>query len=191
MLFPSAQCRKSTDDAHISWQAGRDEPATFPRVTSIRIVCEFFPWIITIDARNENVGVTCGEIIDALAENHARLSSELDWKALSARRRAQVAEAYSHNRSTAFGVPGGRLGRGMRRVDFLCKRTMFGGLMSDEPMLRVLCGDVLPCMFVLKCLTRYALTQEEIREQEARDRAEAAEARARRATVETDSEDDG
>ena len=189
MLYPSAQCRKSTDDPHISWHSGRDEPATFPRITSMRIVCDLFPWIFSINARDRNVGVTCGEVIDTLAEKFSRLSSGTDYDTLTPRRKNQVSEAYTHNRSTAYGVPGGTLGRGMRRLDFLGKDTMFGGLVLDEAMLRRTCGDVLPCMFVLNCLRRYALTQEEIRDQEARGRAaEAEESRRRRATVMTDSE---
>jgi len=154
----------------------------------MRIVCDLFPWIFSINARGQNVGVTCGEVIDTLAENFSRLSSATDYETLTPRRKNQVSEAYTHNRSTAYGVPGGTLGRGMRRLDFLGKDTMYGGLVLDEIMLRRTCGDVLPCMFVLNCQRRYALTQDEIREQEARGRAAEAEENRRRATVTTDSE---
>jgi hypothetical protein len=158
----------------------------------MRIISELFPWILTVTGRDRTAGVTCGEVIDTLAENFSRLSSGADYDTLSTRRKNQVSEAYQHNRSTAYGVPGGTLGRGMRRLDFLGKDTIYGGIAPDEAALRRLCGDVLPCMFVLNCQRRFALTQEEIREQEARGRAAEAEENNRRATVMTDSggEDD-
>jgi len=189
MLFSSAQCRRSTDDAHISWQKGRQEPATFPRVTYLRIVSDLFPWMFTIHATKKAIGVTCGEVIDTLAESFSLLSSKKDYDALVPRRRNKVSEAYTHNRSTAYGVPGGTLGQGMRRLDFLCKDTMFGGLVADEVLLRKLCGELLPGTFVLRCMRRYALTQDEIRDQEVRNGAEG-ERRRPRATVMTDSDDD-
>lgn len=192
MVYTSAQCRKSTDERHVSWHSGRDEPATFPRVTFLRIVSPLFPWTFGIRAKNPKVGVTCGDVVDALAENFMLLSSAEDFAVLPGRRQNHIAEAYRHNRSTAFGVPGGMLGEGMRRFDFLCKDTMYGGIVEDEALLRRLCGDVIPCTFVLNCLRRYALTQDEIRDQEERDRmiAEAEKKNSRRATVETDSEEE-
>jgi hypothetical protein len=159
-------------------------------MTDIRIMSDVLPWVFNVRARDPAVGVTCGELIDSLAENFTRLSSSRDYESLPPRRRNQVSEAYTHNRSTAFGVPGGTLGPGMRRLDFLCKDTMFGGIVQDEVLLRRLCGDVLPCTFVLKCLKRYALTQDEIRDQEVRIRAAEQVPRGRRATVEPDSEEE-
>jgi hypothetical protein len=139
----------------------------------MRIVSEVFPWIFTVHAKDLAIGVTCGDVIDTLAEKFSRLSSSKEYEKLPPRRRNQVAEAYSHNRAMAYGVPGNTLGQGMRRLDFLCKDTMYGGIVVDEEVLKRVCEDVLPCSFVLCCLRRYALTQDEILVQEARDKAAA------------------
>lgn len=164
MLFPSSRCRKSTDDPRVSWHSGRHEPATFPRITFMRIVSEAFSWILFVHAKDLAIGVTCGEVIDTLGENFSRLSSGGEYNELPPQRQKQVSEAYSYNRSTAFGVPGDTLGQGMRRLDFLCKDAMYGGVVVDEAVLRKVCEYVLPCTFVLNCSRRPALTQNEIRE---------------------------
>jgi hypothetical protein len=149
--------------------------------------------MFNVRAKDRRAGVTCGEVIDALAENFSRLAKQVDYDALPPRRKQQVSEAYEHNRSTAHGVPGGKLGRGLQRLDFLYKDTMFGGIVIDDALAKRLIGETLPCTFVLRCLRRYALTREEIREQEARDRAAQAASDARterrRSTVVTVSDD--
>jgi hypothetical protein len=163
----------------------------------MRIVSDLFPWIFTVTARDRTAGVTCGEVIDTLSEHFSRRSSDADYDTLSTRRKDQVSEAYQYNRSTAHGVPGGTLGQGMRCLDFLGKDVKYGGIVLDVAALRRICGDVLPCVFVLNCQRR-ALTQEEIREeeeirkqeefreQESRQRTAEAEENRKRATVTAD-----
>lgn len=191
MLFPSSNCQRSTDPSHISWVDGRHEPATFPRVSSLQIVSEHVPWMIKIDARRPDTGVTCGDVIDRLSSSMNMLCSGADYEALTPAKKRLVGEAYQHNRSRAHGVPGGMLETGMKRLDFLGKDTLFGGIVNDDEQLRRITGVVLPCTFVLKCLRRFAMTAEEIRDQEARQRAAAAEdARRAAASVTTDSDDE-
>ncbi|KAF9464578.1 hypothetical protein BDZ94DRAFT_1256068 [Collybia nuda] len=189
MLFPSSNCQRSTDPSHISWVEGRHEPATFPRVSSLQIVSDGFPWMVKVEARRPETGVTCGDVIDRLSGSMNTLSSGADYEALPPHKKRLIAEAYQHNRSRAHGVPGGMLEVGMKRLDFLGKDTIFGGIVNDEEYLTRHAGVVLPCTFVLKCLRRFAMTAEEIRDHEARQRAAAAQD-TRRATVTTDSDDD-
>ncbi|KAF5386765.1 hypothetical protein D9615_002007 [Tricholomella constricta] len=177
MLFESNDCQRSTDASHISWSAGRDEPATYPRLTSLNIVSEAFPWLVEVVAENADIGVTCGEVIDALSDSFQQLTPKGDYEALGPQKRTIVGEAYHYNRSRMPGVPGGRLKQGMRRLDFLGKDTVFGGIYHDERTLHKVLGAVLPCTFVLKCVRRYALTAEEIHEHEERQRAKEAEDR--------------
>ena len=53
-------------------------------------------------------------------------------RALSDHDKNRVQQSYWHNRSPSHDVPGGRLGQGMRRVDWLCRNSMFGGLVGEE-----------------------------------------------------------
>ncbi|KAG5642329.1 hypothetical protein DXG03_003004 [Asterophora parasitica] len=181
MLFESNNCQRSTDPSHISWSAGRDAPATFPRVTSLNIISETFPWMITIRADKPNIGVTCGEVIDSLSDGFQLLTPREDYDALPKPQRQIVGQTYRHNRSREPGVPGGRLGEGMRRLDFLGMDTTFGGIYKNDRLVQKIVGAPLPCTFVLKCVRRYALTVEEIKQHEEKEKAKKAEERRRKA----------
>jgi hypothetical protein len=172
MLFSSAHCLRSNDPPHKSWSDGRNQPATFPRVTHLRIVSQAFPWVINIHARDKSAGVCCGEVIDGIAEYLEHLASKAEFQSLPVAKRHQVREAYNHNRARAHGVPGGVLGDGLRRLDWLCQETMFGGIERNDNLVRQQCGEVLPCTFAINCIHRYPLTEKEIQEQEQRMQAQ-------------------
>ncbi|KAG6879899.1 hypothetical protein C0992_009890 [Termitomyces sp. T32_za158] len=152
MLFRSNDCYLSTDGPHVSWYKGRDEPATFPRVTRLTIVSETFPWTIPIESSNPAIGVTCGEVIDQLSANLSHLTSKQDFEALDRERQTVVAQVYRKNRSRNPGVPGGMLGEGLRRLDYLGKDIMFGGIYRDDQVVFRLLGTRPPCHYVLKCM---------------------------------------
>lgn len=187
MLFNASHCVRSDDRPDKSWSNGRAAPATHPRLTEVKIVSRTFPWTITIYATDQNIGVTCGEIVDRLDDFlHKNLRKE-DADRDFGNHRIERDHAYYHNRSTAIGVPGGRLGEGLRRLDWLCKDTMFGGLEVDNAFAREYFeGATPPAILTLVCTTRYPLTEQEMNEQKAREREEddrlrAAEERARAA----------
>ena len=172
MLFPTGNCQRSSDRPGRSWHSGRNAPATFPRVTSLRIISRSFPWPIDVPATNHMSGVTCGDVIEAIhASMYTRLSQG-QYDNTSRQQRRLLSESFYHNRSTAHGVPGGRLQQTLLRCDWLGQDTMFGGLVDDERFVREVCKDNLPCTFELKCVRRYPMTEAEIREQEERDREE-------------------
>ncbi|KAJ7272838.1 hypothetical protein C8J57DRAFT_1063277 [Mycena rebaudengoi] len=196
MLFPSNQCQRSDDPPHMSWSKGRQEPATFPRVTSIRLVSGSFPWAISIVAHNRDLGVTCGELIDYISADMYQLTGQPEYEAIPAQRKRAVAEAYRHNRSRANGVPGGSLNPGMLRLDWLGLDTRFGGVRENDRLVKQVCGDVLPCTFELVCVRRYPMTAEELRAQEQlqqhlrRESERTARRRSHRPTVETVRDED-
>lgn len=184
MLFPTAQCQRSSDPGHRSWADGRHAPATWPRVKSLRILSHNFPWELQVQASDIELGVTCGDVIEAIHDfMYGRVSNQQLENATAAHKRL-VGQSYWHNRSTAHGVPGGRLYNTLLRCDWLGLQTMFGGIVqADERLIQDLaCGADLPCTFELKCLQRYPMTEAEIREHEARENlARQEEDRARRA----------
>ena len=172
MLFSSSHCLRSSDPPHKSWSSGRGEPATFPRVTQLRIISKAFPWMIGISARDKSIGVTCAEVVDGIADYLHKLSSGSEYNALSRARQKAIKEAYNHNRAPAHGVPGGALGEGLRRLDWLCQETVYGGIERNDSFVRMQCGDILPCTFVLNCIHRYPLTEREIQEQAQREQSQ-------------------
>lgn len=172
MLFPTSHVHRSTDPEHVSWAKGRNAPATFPRLSMLRIVSPGLPWVFEVRAGAGNKGVTCGEVIDRIAHELYKFSSRADFDTLPPRERADVTAAYKHNRSRSHGVPGGTLQQGMRRLDFLRANTIFAGIVEDDRVAQHVCGTLLPATLVLRRSPSYPMTEQEIRDSEARMRAE-------------------
>lgn len=86
MLFSSSQCQLSTDDDRLSWTNGRDAPATFPRVSALRLTfhpAHHLPWSFTITASDKrHAGVTCGELIDGISSFLQKPSDQGDRKSV-------------------------------------------------------------------------------------------------------------
>ena len=154
MLFSTAHCHRSTDPSHRSWSNGRQEPATFPRVSEIRIVSHVFPWIVNVRATNRAIGVTCGDVIEQLSDHLQRRLRKEDYEGATGNRRRAIRDAYHHNRSRSTGVPGGQLGDGLKALDWLGTQTMFGGIQQNEQLLLDRFNVVLPCMLELVCVER-------------------------------------
>ena len=154
MLFSTAHCHRSTDPFHHSWSIGRQEPATFPRVTELRLISRAFPWIVHIRATNRAIGVTCGDLIEQLSGHLQRRQRKEDYDGTSDQKRRAIRDAYHHNRSRSAAVPGGLLGDGLKALDWLGTQTMFGGLKLNEQLLLERFNVILPCMLELLCVDR-------------------------------------
>ncbi|KAK2460690.1 hypothetical protein APHAL10511_007160 [Amanita phalloides] len=171
MLYTSNYCQRSDDKAHVSWSKGRDAPATFPRITSMRIMSDQLPWTINVIALDPAIGVTCGEVIDTISDCLYRMASGADFNSLQDPRKRAVSESYHYNRSVAADVPGGRLKNGIMRLDFLCKHSMYGGIQSDDQLLKKISGAAFPCVFILRCSKRPVLTESDARQHRERPRS--------------------
>ena len=168
MLFPTSTVLRSNDPSHVSWSKGRDAPATFPRISSLRLVSDTIPFVLNVQAKDVGIGVTCGEVIDSIGQQLNKFSDKHDYERLTHSLRQEVGMAYRRNRSREPGVPGGQLGTGMKRLDFLRLETMFAGIEVNDRVVKRVCGDVLPCVFVLKCAKIFPLTRQEVEDREAR-----------------------
>lgn len=168
MLFHSGRCKRRNDAEHVAWSAGRNEPATRPRLRSLRVISQQFPWMINIDAENPAIGVTCGEVIDRIDEFLHKAAPKADFDALPPSKKKEVSAAYHHNRHPNIdGVPGGRLQPGLKGVDWLCKLTSFGGIVLDPDYVKKRLRVAMPDLLVVRCCMTYPLTDEERREERA------------------------
>ncbi|KAH9170820.1 hypothetical protein EDB89DRAFT_1907499 [Lactarius sanguifluus] len=161
MLFSTAHCHRSTDPTHRSWSNGRQEPATFPRVTDIRLVSNVFPWILDIKAASPAIGVTCGDVIEQLSDHLQRRLRKEDYEGASGAKRRAIRDAYHYNRSRNAGVPGGQLGDGLKALDWLGPQTMFGGMQMNDALVLDRFNVVMPCMLELVCIERPLIVDEE------------------------------
>ncbi|KAG2031689.1 hypothetical protein BDR03DRAFT_971938 [Suillus americanus] len=164
MIFPTSTCYRTTGPEY-SWIKGREAPATFPRLSHIRIISRSFPWMISVKARRQNIGVTCGEVIEALSAYFHENVVQMEYEGVSTRRQREIWQAYQYNRSMDSNAPGGLLGEQLRRLDWLGSNSKWGGLVCNDEFIKEACGDVLPCTFELKCIPSYPLTLQEASEQ--------------------------
>ena len=161
MLFSTSHCHRSTDPTHRSWSNGRQEPATFPRVTNLRLVSNVFPWLLDIKATNAAIGVTCGDVIEQLSDHLQRRLRKEDYEGASGIKRRAIRDAYHYNRSRNAGVPGGQLGDGLKALDWLGPQTMFGGMLVNESLVQDRFNVVIPCMLELVCIERPLVLDDE------------------------------
>ncbi|OCB89046.1 hypothetical protein A7U60_g3854 [Sanghuangporus baumii] len=174
MLFSSAYVHRSDERTSQSWMKGREAPATFPRLSQLRIISKSFPWFIEVKAHSRSRGVTCGDVIEAISAFLLERTGASEYNSLPQSEQTKVAASYHHNRSMADDVPGGRLGAGMLRCDFLCEDTMWGGLdvdpkyVAERLQISGRSKREANNVFVLICEKRLPMTSEERREQAAR-----------------------
>ncbi|KAI0303322.1 hypothetical protein B0F90DRAFT_1816159 [Multifurca ochricompacta] len=161
MLFSTAHCHRSTDPSHRSWSNGRQEPATFPRLTELRLISQVAPWILDIHATSPAIGVTCGDVIEQLSEHLQKRLRKEDYEGASGVKRRAIRDAYHHNRSRNAGVPGGQLGDGLKALDWLGIHTMFGGVQLNENFVLDRFNVVIPCMLELVCVERPLIGEED------------------------------
>jgi hypothetical protein len=120
--------------------------------------------MIVIKAADIAIGVTCGDVIDAIDDFLQGYVKKGEFESASRQRKKDIANAYHINRSTEPGVPGKRLGDGIRWLDWLAKDTIFGGIVKNDAFVRAEYGG-LPATIELRCQTRIPLTEKEIQEQ--------------------------
>lgn len=180
MLFSSQNCRRSTDQLR-SWMEGRDEPATHPRVNSIRVVIKGLPWVITIRAEDPSRGVTCGNVIDQISDNLTRPVPKEGMPPTGSSTYRTIIRSYHHNRAPHVeGVPGGRMGAGVLRKDWLLHKTSFAGLEDNGMEVERICGSRhMPCTFELVCETPDGRADAEMERNRAQEVLEEEEARLR------------
>lgn len=136
VLFSLSTASLFKDKQEVSWVDGRDEPAVLPRLETLTLISEHFPWMIHVNASDADVGVTCADVMEALHKDLHKSFSKDEVNRWSKGRLEKISAVYHYNRQAKEGVPGGALGKGFRRVDYLSEYTIFDGIVYDEAMAR-------------------------------------------------------
>ena len=136
ILFSLSTASLFKDKQEISWVDGRDEPAVLPRLETLTLISEHFPWMIHVRASDADIGVTCVDVMEALYKDLHKSFSRDEVNRWSKARLEKISAVYHYNRQAKEGVPGGALGKGFRRVDYLSEYTVFDGIEYDDAMAR-------------------------------------------------------
>jgi hypothetical protein len=165
MLYPGSYARLPNDPSGESWFEKRIEPATFPRMSSIRIISRVFPWTIEVNAEANGIAVTCRDVVDQLHKYLCVLLGPIEMDDVTPEHRKAMSAAFRANRSQDIPAEVFRDSIGMRRIDWLCKNTMFEGLEEDKVYIEERLLVFVPGTFVLRCgiSTMMAPTQRRLR----------------------------
>ncbi|TDL22564.1 hypothetical protein BD410DRAFT_704137, partial [Rickenella mellea] len=127
MSFPTSMVHRVSDPPHTSWTRGRTSPATFPRISNMRICLHDSPWVTNVVASDQEVGVTCSDIIEALKASLNKPIMPEEFLNFSTDVQRRLSATYhrvhgSWNRTTP----------GLMRVDWFGNDPQFSGLERDQ-----------------------------------------------------------
>ncbi|KAF9257292.1 hypothetical protein L218DRAFT_948111 [Marasmius fiardii PR-910] len=111
------------------------EPAVSPPVSSLLLKTDLLPWTIPVYASSNGYFVTVRDVLDGIHMGLRRNVSHDEWNSIPSRKdQLRVKEAYERRYSR---IPDYQLLReekqgGVRRVDYLCRRTRFMGVVPSK-----------------------------------------------------------
>jgi hypothetical protein len=150
-LYPGSYARLPHDPSGESWFEKRIEPATFPRMSIIRIISRTFPWMIEIKGEDSEAAVTCRDVVEQLHKFFCVLLGPIEMDDVTAEHRKAMSAASRANRLQEIPAEIFKDSIGMRRIDWLCKNTMFEGLEEDKEYITERLSEFVPGTFVLRC----------------------------------------
>jgi len=166
ILYPGSYARLPNDPSGESWFEKRIEPATFPRMSSIRIISKTFPWSIVIKAEDNDTAVTCRDVVEQLHKYLCILLGPIEMDDVTPEHRKAMSSAFRANRLQDIPAEIFRDSIGMRRMDWLLKNTMFEGLVEDKVYAKERLSLFVPGTFVLRCgvsIMKVPVTQRRLR----------------------------
>lgn len=107
-------------------------PATQPHQPEMRLVSADLPWTISIKAANGQF-VTVGEVYEAIFSTLQGVVTHPEYRLTEVRTRKKMADQYQ-KRCTLYPLENNEHTRGIKRVDYLLHRNVFGGLKRDDKL---------------------------------------------------------
>ncbi|KAK0483061.1 hypothetical protein EDD18DRAFT_1432401 [Armillaria luteobubalina] len=125
----------------------RYEPASSPRLTTFNVISPSFPWIIDLQPRDSNIGVTVGDVLSELFFylQVALKPTELDRA--SPEYRASIVETSVTRKAL---VPEESFG--LQLIDWTLGKTQFLRLERDEKYMTVRCMPSSPDLYVVRTM---------------------------------------
>lgn len=130
-------------------------PATQPYQPEMRLVSADIPWTISVKAANGQY-VTVGEVYEAIFSTLQGVVTHPEYKLTEPRTRKKMADQYQ-KRCTQYPLEHNEHTRGIKRVDYLLHKNIFGGLKRDDKLaeeLMMLNDQKMQCTWVLTFVSR-------------------------------------
>jgi len=107
-------------------------PATQPYQPEMRLVSAELPWTVSVKAANGQF-VTVGEVYEAIFNTLQGVVTHPEYRLTETRTRKKMADQYQ-KRCTQYPLEHNEHARGIKRVDYLLHRNVFGGLKRDDKL---------------------------------------------------------
>ncbi|KAG8984267.1 hypothetical protein FRB90_005432 [Tulasnella sp. 427] len=105
-------------------------PATQPLQRRLILISRHFDWRIVVENPN---GVTIGDVLFRIRDSLNKIASKEEYGAVPEDVQAEILKAYQRNcNATSNGSKLRDLKEGLKRVDWLGKRTLLAGIQKDE-----------------------------------------------------------
>lgn len=98
-----------------------DQPATNPPLSKMRLICRDLPWRISV---HNSKGVTIHDILEQVHKELDQPLTEGEWWIAKEEDRERALAAYKYNCSEDAGDIKRKLEEGVKRLDWLGKKTM-------------------------------------------------------------------
>jgi hypothetical protein len=105
-------------------------PATQPYQPEMRLVSADIPWTISVKAANGQF-VTVAEVYEAIFHTLQGVVTHPEYRLTEPRTRKKMADQYQ-KRCTQYPLEHNEHARGIKRVDYLLSKNVFGGLKRDD-----------------------------------------------------------
>jgi hypothetical protein len=107
-------------------------PATQPYQPEMRLVSADLPWTISVKATNGQY-VTVGEVYETIFNALQGVVTHPEYRLTEVRTRKKMADQYQ-KRCTHYPLEHNEHTRGIKRVDYLLHKNVFGGLKRDDKL---------------------------------------------------------
>lgn len=105
-------------------------PATQPLLRRVQLISRYFDWRIVVENPK---GVTIGDVLYRIRDSLNKIASKEEFSSVPEDAQPEILKAYQRNCSaTSNGAKLRELQEGLKRVDWLGKRTLFAGIQKDE-----------------------------------------------------------
>ncbi|KIO15529.1 hypothetical protein M407DRAFT_13253, partial [Tulasnella calospora MUT 4182] len=127
---PSKAYIPSTDGSALPLTEYFNVPATQPLQRRIQLISRYTGWRIVVENPK---GVTIGDVLYRIRDSMNKIASKEEFNSVAEDAQADILKAYQRNCSaTSNGAKLRDLQEGLKRVDWLGKRTLFAGIQKDE-----------------------------------------------------------
>jgi len=104
----------------------------------VQLISRHLPWTVVVENPN---GVCIGDVLFRIRACLHKTIHKTEFEAVGQDYQAEILKAYQRNCSGLPGLPPRQREEGLKRVDWLGKRTVFAGIQKDDKLINARVRD--------------------------------------------------